>query len=291
MFSTMMKAPILALCLMGNSYADVVDFEEIGGISGDESTATAWKNGGLLNDTLASLKPFDTLIFPADKSFHFMGGIMADGLDSVTIQIDGAISFSDNIDEWPRDADGHVYQCLHFDNSNNVTFTSTSAEKGLIDGRGKKWWGIPGIGYLHYGENRPKLFEVDHSTNILVENIYYKDSPYWTFWVHNVDGLEVRNCEITANRTDKEMHDIIDMTAFNTDGFDVTGKNVWIHDCSIWNQDDTIAVKDGSENMLFERINASGVGLTIGSIGDSTVRNITFRDCYMPNTYKVGKCA
>jgi polygalacturonase len=28
------------------------------------------------------------------------------------------------------------------------------------------------------------------------------------------------------------------------------------------------------------------VGLTIGSIGASTVRNITFRDCYMPNSYK-----
>ncbi len=75
-------------------------------------------------------------------------------------------------------------------------------------------------------------------------------------------------------------------SAFNTDGFDVTGKNVWIHDCRIWNQDDCIAVKDGSENMLFERIHASGLGLVIGSIGDSTVRNITFRDSYMHKTYK-----
>ena len=38
--------------------------------------------------------------------------------------------------------------------------------------------------------------------------------------------------------------------------------------------------------MLFERIRASGVGLTIGSIGTSIVRNITFRDCYMHNTWK-----
>merc|ERR1712196_771 len=70
------------------------------------------------------------------------------------------------------------------------------------------------------------------------------------------------------------------------DGYDVTGKNVWIHDCTVWNQDDTIAVKDDSENMLFERIRASGVGLTIGSIGSSVVRNITFRDSIMHNTYK-----
>ena len=30
-----------------------------------------------------------------------------------------------------------------------------------------------------------------------------------------------------------------------------------------------------------ERVNASGVGLTIGSIGGSHNRNITFRDCYV----------
>ena len=98
------------------------------------------------------------------------------------------------------------------------------------------------------------------------------------------------------------------MTAFNTDGFDVTGRNVWIHDCTVWNQDDCIAVKvlyciavkalvtlnarsemllqDNSENMLFERITASGIGLTIGSIGNSVVNNITFRDCYMPHSWK-----
>ena len=63
--------------------------------------------------------------------------------------------------------------------------------------------------------------------------------------------------------------------------------------------------------MLFERLTSSGLGLTIGSIGGSTVRNITFRsrthshdsaslfhslaaltslvfrNVYMPNTFKV----
>ena len=61
----------------------------------------------------------------------------------------------------------------------------------------------------------------------------------------------------------------------------MTGKNVHIHDCNVWNQDDCVAVKDGSENMLIERVNASGLGLTIGSISGSVVKNITFRDCHM----------
>ena len=38
--------------------------------------------------------------------------------------------------------------------------------------------------------------------------------------------------------------------------------------------------------MVFERINASGLGLTIGSIGDGIVRNVTFRHCYLYNTVK-----
>ena len=38
--------------------------------------------------------------------------------------------------------------------------------------------------------------------------------------------------------------------------------------------------------MVFERINTSGLGLTIGSIGDGIVRNVTFRHCYLYNTVK-----
>merc|ERR1712048_1330359 len=124
------------------------------------------------------------------------------------------------------------------------------------------------------------------SKNLLFENILFKNSPYWTFKMNDVDGLEVRHCTIDARRTDNDGHGLIDITAFNTDGFDVTGRNVWIHDVKIWNQDDCIAAKDNSQDMLFERIEASGLGLTIGSIGSGTVRNITFRDVYMKNTVK-----
>jgi len=91
-----------------------------------------------------------------------------------------------------------------------------------------------------------------------------------------------------------------ELEAFNTDGFDLSGKNVHIHDVDIWTQDDCIAVKDlpngggiyarCSENWLVERVNCSGLGLTIGSIGATSqgtcVRNITFRDSTMVSTVK-----
>ena len=138
------------------------------------------------------------------------------------------------------------------DRMDNVTFTSNGV--GTLDGNGERWWGIPGIGFLVRKEDRPNLFKSEDSTNLLVENLFLKDSPHWTFEAKHVDGLEIRNVEIEARRTDqvsnfllgvarllislspKDNHNVVDLTAFNTDGFDVSGRNVWIHDCTVWNQ-------------------------------------------------------
>ena len=139
-----------------------------------------------------------------------------------------------------------------------------------------RWWGA--INYLIHDENRPRLLHIQNSTNILIQYIYFKNSPYWNVLLSDVKNVEIHNTNVSARRTNIDYHDLFDITAFNTDGFDVSGSNVWIHDCEIWNDDDTIAVKQQSgtsqqskcsENMLFERLNASGVGLTIGSIGPS----------------------
>ncbi len=176
-----------------------------------------------------------------------------------------------------------VKPAIYFDSPRNVVFTSSGM--GTLDGSGKAWWGV--LNYWKYGENRPRLFFINNGTNILVENIFFTNSAYWTFWCRGVDGLEVRFCNIENKMSStSDSHDITELTAFNTDGYDVSGNDVWIHDCSVWTQDDTIAVKDGSTNMVFERIEASGIGVTIGSIGGSTVKNITFRDINMRNTYK-----
>lgn len=278
---------LVGLSLMHSLCARVWDFEvDVGGVADKDDLNTAWKNGQLINATFAKLAPGDTFRFP-NKTFHTMGGIAGRNFYNVTISFDGTLVYSDDIKAWPRNGNGMkggVKECMELDNITNVTITSSG--KGLIDGKGKTWWGFPFIGYLERQENRPRLLTIGNSKNLLIENIILLNSPYWTFWVYSVDGLEVRNVDISARRTKEDSHSLLDISAFNTDGFDVTGNNVWIHDCTVWNQDDTIAVKDGSTNMVFERINASGVGLTIGSIGGSFNKNITFRDIHMHHTYK-----
>eukprot|EP00466_Bigelowiella_natans_P001207 jgi/Bigna1/40411/e_gw1.43.19.1 len=254
-------------------------------ISDSSSLDTVVKNGRLLNQTLnnATFLPGDVLVFP-NKTFHIMGGIIADNLDSVTISFDGTIVLSNDLKHWPRSSGSKVLECFLFNNAKNLTLTSSG--KGLIDGNGGKWWGIPGIGYLVRQENRPRLMRFEYCSDLTVENLILKNSPYWTFFAGQVNGLTVRYTDIDVRRTNIDRHDIIDLTAFNTDGFDVTGRNVHIHDCNVWNQDDSIAVKDDSQDMLFERVNVSGLGLAIGSISGSIVRNITFRDCYLHHTFK-----
>jgi polygalacturonase len=280
----MIKLILLFYLLLLSINAGTIDFEnDVGGIPDNSSLETCWKNGELMNQTLSALTPGDLLIIP-NKTFYIMGGIQAQNLNSVTIQIDGTLSFSTDTKEWPKNAQGQVLECMNLSNAVNVTFTSTG--RGVLDGSGGAWWGFMGLGLITHGSNRPRLFVIGNSQNILIENITLHNSPYWSFWVYNVNGLEVRYTDIIALRTSYNSHNLIDVTAANSDGFDVTGQNVWIHDCYVWNQNDCISIKDSGQNMLFERITASGFGLAIGSLCGTTVNNVTFRDIYMPESVK-----
>ena len=64
------------------------------------------------------------------------------------------------------------------------------------------------------------------------------------------------NSKIDARRDDEQGHSLYDLSAFNTDGFDVNGYNMYIHDSEVWNQDDCFCVKGNSANITFERIKA-----------------------------------
>jgi len=272
------------------------------------------RNALILNATLQNLRPNQTLVI--SQRYHLLGGVVAYNLSNVTILLDGQLIFSRRTRQWPRSADTNredgrqVLECIHLIDPVNVTLTSShrSPLGGILNGQGSAWWGFPLIGYVRYNEDRPRLMRITRGTNIVLENWLLLDSPYWSTLFEEMNGLTIRYVGIQARRTNRDGHSLMDLSAFNTDGIDVTGTNVHAHDCNIWVQDDVIAVKDGpidyvgdddddadanrgrmrrSSNMIFERINATGLGLTIGSIGNySEVLNITFRDCYLHKTVK-----
>ena len=151
------------------------------------------------------------------------------------------------------------------------------------------WWGIPSIGYLIRGKNRPPLPSVNNATDFVLERILFHQAPRFNFISSGLRRATIRFCEVSSRRTSWDSHSVIDLTAFNTDGFDVSGTDIHIHDCAVWNQDDTFCIKaqgEDTSNVLVENVRASGVGLSIGSIGGQNVRNITFRNVNMHHTDK-----
>eukprot|EP01006_Ploeotia_vitrea_P059948 TRINITY_DN75042_c0_g1_i1.p1 TRINITY_DN75042_c0_g1~~TRINITY_DN75042_c0_g1_i1.p1 ORF type:complete len:493 (-),score=16.00 TRINITY_DN75042_c0_g1_i1:28-1506(-) len=299
----------------------VINFQKEGGKPGDSTIGTCRANTKLLNHLLATAAPGSTLLIPPSLTFWVMGGIHASNIRQLTIALEGTLKFwapdelMTNRKEWPHGSDNRVEECIYFENVTGLTLTSKGA--GVLEGNGHHWWGA--IKYLEFRENRPRLFHVESGSHLLVENVLFHDSPYWTTFFHNVYNLTVRNSRIIAKVDPKATHHTaIELTAFNTDGFDVAGSHIHIHDSYVWNQDDCFCVKDVSNtyrsfggvtretvavhpsllappgspwkhctsNMLFERNNASGLGLTIGSIGSACVKNITFRDSTMVNTFK-----
>jgi hypothetical protein len=273
--------------------AKIVDFRlDFGAIPFDESFEICQFNSALLSRVLKHNVSGNTLVIPEGYTFHVHHGIITNGLHDAVIRLDGVLRFERAdlaIDEGPPP----FPSCLQIDNSSNITITSKSSSgRGLIDGRGPQYWGVPMIGYIQLGENRPRLLLFNRTKNLLIERIILQDSPYHTLYLEGADGVVIRDISIVARRTTMDGHNWVDLTAFNTDGIDVSGHNVHVHDVDIWVQDDCISVKDNffdghrSTNMTFERINATGLGFVIGSILGSTVSNITFKDSYLHRPVK-----
>jgi len=282
-----MHVAVLGSILASLASARVVDFGQVGGISGEHAdTKVALQNRDLFVSSLSSLDPGDTLLVP-NTTFRIMGGMVLSDLYNVTIQLDGTLSFSDDLKAWPKDGKMPL-TALKFINSSHLTLTSSGT--GTLNGNGAKWWGIPFIGYLIRGKNRPPLLHMASASNLIVENLLFLNAARFSFTSSQLDWAVIRYCEISARRTQRDDHTAIDLSAFNTDGFDVAGRNIHVHDVTVWNQDDTVAIKGYkqfiTENVLVERVHASGVGLSIGSIGNRHIRNITFRDVVMHHSNK-----
>ena len=176
----------------------LVDFEAAGATPGRKSsTKVAFTNTAILNRTLASLNIGDTLVIP-NKTFVVMGGVYSSGLTSVAIQIDGTLQFKDDLDAWPKNGKMPV-TAITVENSFNLTITSSGT--GTLDGKGGKWWGIPGIGYLIRGKDRPPLMAVNNATDFVLEHILLLNSPRFHFISSGLNNAVIRYSQVSARRT------------------------------------------------------------------------------------------
>eukprot|EP00466_Bigelowiella_natans_P013322 jgi/Bigna1/39696/e_gw1.34.19.1 len=203
---------------------------------------------------------------------------------------------------------------IEIHNSRNVTFTSSSRGMGLLNGQGYTWWwsNILQVSL----KLRPELLHWQNCSQLLIENIKLKDSPRFNLNLHDVSDVIVRYVDIETDldaqrKLHKMVNDwrkwvekaLVDLNIptfpLNTDGIDLKGRNIHIHDCSIVNYDDIIVPKpcdnkcmqtDCTENILIENIEARGVGMSIGSVPPSVhhycVNNVTFRNVSLESPLK-----
>ena len=186
----------------------VVDFQADAGAvpcvrtlfkSCDSSTSDAVSNTAKMNSALASLAPGDTLLVP-NRTYLMMCGVIAANLSHATLELDGTLLWSDDTKAWPTEVKHNKstkmpITAMRFEYTVGLTITSNGT--GLLNGNGAAWWGIPGIGYLERGKNRPPMMTVNAASDFLLENVDFLQAPRFNF---QSSGLPTRR-SATATST------------------------------------------------------------------------------------------
>ncbi|XP_058089778.1 probable polygalacturonase [Magnolia sinica] len=175
---------------------------------------------------------------------------------------------------------GRHISLIHGDYLNDVVVTG---QNGTIDGQGRMWWELWWNRTLEH--TRGHLVEFMNSHNILISNLTFLNSPFWT--IHPV---------FCSNVVIKEVTILAPLNSPNTDGIDPdSSSHVCIEDCYIESGDDLVAVKSGwdqygiamsrpSSNIIVRRVSGttptcSGVG--IGSEMSGGISNIVVEDLHV----------
>ncbi|XP_031284613.1 probable polygalacturonase isoform X1 [Pistacia vera] len=183
-----------------------------------------------------------------------------DLISHLTLWLDknAVILGSTNSDDWPvvdplpsygrgRELPGGRHRSLIY--GRNLTDIIITGDNGTIDGQGRIWWEWFQSGTLDY--TRPHLVELMNSSGVVISNLTFLNSPFWT--IHPVYcsfyelGGELRlflwmNSHVRV----QNVTILAPLDSPNTDGIDPdSSDDVCIEDCYISTGDDLIAIKSG----------------------------------------------
>lgn len=215
---------------------------------------------------------------------------------------------------------------------------SKTLRGGIVNGNGKGWWDDVIAGRIPntIGDKRPpRLIYITESSDVKVEHLTLLNSPFWTLEVEAVRA-EINDINVLVDRkyqaellatlisteTERKLDEDIGIAFpfpiddlpdwvlrrlrqpqdLNTDGIDLRGRDIWVHDCIIQNADDSVAVKPlhivarstnlpyCTTNVTVENMVLTGFGASIGSVGPvrghNCVDGVIFRNISMPGTGK-----
>ncbi|KAK8941934.1 putative polygalacturonase [Platanthera guangdongensis] len=177
---------------------------------------------------------------------------------------------------------GRYMSLIH---GNGLTDVIITGDNGTIDGQGDSWWNMWRQGLLSF--TRPHLLELMHSTEIVISNVVFQNSPFWNIHPVYCSYVIINNVTILAP------HD-----SPNTDGVDPdSSSNICIEDNFMSTGDDLVAVKSGwdeygiaygrpSSNITIRRLSGSSpfAGVAIGSETSGGIENVLVEHVTVSNT-------
>lgn len=177
---------------------------------------------------------------------------------------------------------GRYMSLIHGNEIHDVIITG---ENGTIDGQGEIWWNMWRQNTLPF--TRPNILELMHSTDIIISNVVFQNSPFWNIHPVYCSNVVVKNVTVLAPDDSP-----------NTDGVDPDSSlNVCIEDCYISTGDDLVAVKSGwdeygiayarrSAGITIRRLTGSSpfAGVAVGSETSGGVENVLVESMHIYNT-------
>lgn len=132
---------------------------------------------------------------------------------------------------------------------------------------------IQGFGYqfLSQGNYGPRFMRLTDVTNFSMHGFALIDSASYYLVFDSSSNGEIYNLILRG------------ITIGETDGIDIWGNNIWVHDVEITNGDECVTIKSPANNILVEDVhcNISG-GCAIGSLGLGTqISTVQYRNVYL----------
>ncbi|KAI9359268.1 putative extracellular polygalacturonase [Zopfochytrium polystomum] len=157
-----------------------------------------------------------------------------------------------------------------------ITFDGTGA---TFHGNGQLYWDTQGA---NGGVNKPKFFKVLTTGGSTIKGITIKNSPIHIF---SIGGSDTTLDGITVDNSDGDKLSGTKTIGHNTDAFDVSATGITIQNSNVKNQDDCLAVNQGSNIRFLSNTCSGGHGISIGSVdSDKTVDGVTVQGCTVSNS-------
>ncbi|KAF2132039.1 glycoside hydrolase family 28 protein [Dothidotthia symphoricarpi CBS 119687] len=220
------------------------------------------------------------VIFGEDFTYTIASPLDLTGLSAVDLDIQGRLSFTDNLTYWQANAFDLQYQ-------NATSFFMLGGKDvnvfggGEVNGNGQAWYD----GRAKDSKiKRPVLFAIVGLDSGSISNIKLWDSPFWHNVVINSTDVVYSGLDLfsTSNNGNFEK---------NTDGWDIyRSDSIVIENSTITNGDDCVSFKPNSTNILVQNLHCNGShGISVGSLGQypariDYVQNILVRNISMFNS-------